>query len=114
MEVSYWSGTKKNYIKKINVNGAVPDASAYVERAGKLYSTAVPQEIDYPVYSISEENGLVTVMLSDARDQYVKYWAYFKTVYRFVFGRGRGVCGLCERAGGKGGEVGGELVWVKL
>jgi len=55
------------------VNGAIPDASTYVERAGKLYGTAVPQEIDYPVYSVSEENGLVTVTLSDARDQYVKY-----------------------------------------
>jgi len=86
MEVSYWSGIEKSdYIEKINVTGAVPDVSAYVERAGKLYSTAVPQEIGYPVYSVSEENGLVTVMLSDARDQYVKYWTYFKTVYRFVF-----------------------------
>ncbi len=83
--MSYWSGTKKNYIEKINVTGAVPDASAYVERAEKLYGTAVPQEIDYPVYSVSEENSSVTVTLSDARDQYVKYWAYFKTVYRFVF-----------------------------
>ncbi|HEY3361060.1 MAG TPA: metal-dependent hydrolase [Methanosarcina sp.] len=86
MEVSYWSGIEKSdYIEKINVTGAVPEASAYVERAGKLYSTAVPQEIDYPVYSVSEENGSVTVTLSDARDQYVKYWAYFKTVYRFFF-----------------------------
>lgn len=86
MEVSYWSGIEKSdYIEKINVTGAVPDTSAYIERAGKLYSTAVPQEIDYPVYSVSEENGSVTVTLSDARDQYVKYWAYFKTVYRFVF-----------------------------
>ena len=86
MEVSYWSGIEKSdYIEKINVTGDVPDASAYVERAGKLYSTAVPQEIDYPVYNVSEENGSVTVLLSDARDPYVKYWAYFKTVYRFVF-----------------------------
>jgi len=91
MEVSYWSGIEKSdYIKKINVTGAVPDASTYVERAGKLYSTAVPQEIDYPVYNVSEENGSVTVTLSDARDQYVKYWAYFKTVYRFVFDKENG------------------------
>ncbi|KKH98212.1 hydrolase [Methanosarcina sp. 1.H.T.1A.1] len=86
MEVSYWAGTERgDYIEKINVTGDVPDASAYAERAGKLYSTAVPQEIDYPVYSVSEENGSVTVMLSDARNPYVEYWAYFKTVYRFVF-----------------------------
>ena len=86
MEVSYWSGIEKSdYIAKINITGNVPDASTYVERVGKLYSTAVPQEIDYPVYSVSEENGSVTVLLSDARNPYVKYWAYFKTVYRFVF-----------------------------
>jgi inner membrane protein len=91
MEVSYWSGIgKSDYIEKINVTGDVPDASAYIEKAGKLYSTAVPQEIDYPVYSVSEENGSVTVTLSDARDQYVKYWAYFKTVYRFVFDKESG------------------------
>jgi len=89
IEVSYWSGIERSdYIEKVNVIGAVPDASVYIERTGKLYSTAVPREIDYPVYSVSEENGSVTVTLSDARDQYVKYWAYFKTVYRFVFEKG--------------------------
>ena len=91
MEVSYWSGIEKSgYIEKINVTGDVPDASVYVERAGKLYSTAVPQDIDYPAYSVSEENGQVTVTLNDARDPYVKYWAYFKTVYRFVFDKESG------------------------
>jgi len=86
LEVSYWSGIEKSeYIEKINITGNIPDASAYVERAGRLYSTAVPQEIDYPVYNVSEKNGSVTVGLSDARDSYVKYWAYFKTIYRFVF-----------------------------
>ncbi|AKB51182.1 hypothetical protein MSBRW_1929 [Methanosarcina barkeri str. Wiesmoor] len=50
MEVSYWSGVEKSdYIEKINLTGAIPDTFAYVERAGKLYSTAVPQKIDYPV-----------------------------------------------------------------
>jgi inner membrane protein len=91
MEVSYWSGIERSdYIEKINVTGDVPDAVAYAERAGKLYSTALPQEIDYPVYSVSEENGSVTVTLSDARNPYVKYWAYFKKVYRFVFDRESG------------------------
>ena len=86
MEVSYWSGIERSeYIKKINVTGNVPNASAYVERAGKLYSTAVPQDIDYPAYNVSEENGSVTVGLSDARDPYVTSWAYFKSAYRFVF-----------------------------
>jgi len=45
----------------------------------------VPQEIDYPAYSVSEKNGSTTVVMSDARDSYVRYWAYFKTAYRFVF-----------------------------
>lgn len=86
MEISYWSGIEKtDYIKKVNVTGNVPDASAYIERAEKLYSTVLPQEIDYPVYSVSENNSSVTVMLSDSRDEYVKYWTYFKTVYRFIF-----------------------------
>jgi inner membrane protein len=72
------------------VTGTVSDASAYVERAGKLYSTAVPQDIDYPVYNVSEGNGSINVVLSDARDPYVKSWAYFKTAYRFVFDKESG------------------------
>ena len=32
----------------------------------------------------------MTVTLSDARYKYVKYWAYFKTVYRFVFDKESG------------------------
>jgi inner membrane protein len=86
MEISYWSGiARSEFIEKINVTGNVPDASAYAERAGELYITTVPQDIDYPAYNVSEENDLVTVVLSDARNPYVKYWAYFKTIYRFVF-----------------------------
>ena len=49
-----------------------PDASRYAERAGNLYSNSVPQAIDYPVYSVSEKDGAVTVILSDARNPYVK------------------------------------------
>lgn len=91
LEVSYWSGIKKSfYVEKVSVTGDVPDASAYAERAGKLYSTSVPQAIDYPVYSVSEENGLVTVILSDARNPYVDKWPYFDTVYKFVFYRESG------------------------
>lgn len=86
LDVSYWSGIEKSeYIKKINVTANVSNASAYVERAGELYSTAVIEEIDYPVYNVSEENSSVVVTLSDARDPYVKTWAYFKTTYRFIF-----------------------------
>ena len=35
---------------------------------------------DYPVYNVSENNGSVTVVLNDARNPYVRYWAYFETV----------------------------------
>ncbi|MCC4771369.1 metal-dependent hydrolase [Methanosarcina sp. DH2] len=91
MEVSYLSGIERSdYIEKVNSTGGAPDASAYAERAGELYSTAVPQEIDYPVYSVSEDNGSVTVLLSDARNSYVERWAYFRTVYRFVFDKESG------------------------
>lgn len=91
MEVSYRSGTEKSfYVEKVSVNGDVPDASAYVERVAKLYDTSPPQEIDYPVYTVSEENGKVTVLLSDARSPYVENWPYFDVVYRFVFDRESG------------------------
>lgn len=91
IKVSYWSGIEKSfYVEKVSVTGSVPDAQTYVERAGKLYSASVPQAIDYPVYSVSEENGLVTVVLSDARNPYVDKWPYFDTVYRFVFDRESG------------------------
>ncbi len=91
LEVSYWSGVEKSfYVNKVTVAGDVPDASAYAEKAGKLYSNSVPQAIDYPVYSVSEKDGSVTVILSDARNPYVKNWPYFDTVYRFVFDRESG------------------------
>lgn len=91
LEVSYWSGVEKSfYVEKVTVAGDVPEASTYAEKAGKLYSNSVPQAIDYPVYSISEKDGYVTVILSDARNPYVKNWPYFDTVYRFVFDRESG------------------------
>jgi len=96
LEVSYWSGIKNSfYVEKVSVTGEVPDAQGYAERVGKLYSASVPQAIDYPVYSVSEEKGseekgLVTVILSDVRNPYVDKWPYFDTVYRFVFDRKSG------------------------
>jgi inner membrane protein len=86
MEISYLQGIEKSeYVRRINVTGNVSNPIAYAERAEKLYSTALPQEIDYPAYNISADNSSVTVILNDARDKYVKYWAYFDTDYRFVF-----------------------------
>jgi len=91
LEVSYWAGIEKSfYVEKVPVTGNVPDAPEYVEKVGKLYSNSVPQAIDYPVYSVSEKNGLLTVVLSDARNPYVEKWPYFDTVYRFVFDRKSG------------------------
>jgi inner membrane protein len=91
LELSYWSGIEKSfYVDKISVTGNIPDASAYAEKAGKLYCASVPKTIDYPVYSVSEENGLITVILTDARKPYVDKWPYFDTVYRFVFNRTSG------------------------
>jgi inner membrane protein len=86
LEISYLSGVKRReYVEKISVKGNVPDASTYIERAKRLYQNSVIQEIDYPVYSVSEKNGYVTVALSDARSPYFEDWAYFKSFYNFVF-----------------------------
>lgn len=91
MKISYLAGTEKSeYVKKVSINGNIPDASAYIERARNLYGSSVPQEIDYPVYEVSEDDGFVTVTLSDARNPYVENWAYFKSVYRFIFDKENG------------------------
>ncbi len=91
MKISYISGTEKSkYIKKVSINGNIPDAPVYIERARKLYSSGVPQEIDYPVYEVTEDGNFVTVTLSDARNPYVENWAYFKSVYRFIFNEENG------------------------
>lgn len=34
---------------------------------------------------VDGEIGSVMVVLNDARNRYVRYWAYFETVYWFVF-----------------------------
>jgi len=70
---------------KCAVTGNIPDAFTYIERAKRLYQKSVIQEIDYPVYSVSEKNGCVTVTLSNARNPYFEDWAYFKSFYKFVF-----------------------------
>lgn len=86
LEVSYLKGIKRSeYVEKISVKGNIPDAPTYIERARRLYQNGVIQEIDYPVYSVSEKNGYVTVTLSDARNPYFEDWAFFKSFYKFVF-----------------------------
>lgn len=91
LKVRYLAGVEESfYVEKVSVSGNVPDAIIYAERAGKLYNASVPQAIDYPVYSVSEKDETVTVILSDARNPYVDKWPYFDTVYRFVFDRETG------------------------
>jgi inner membrane protein len=86
LEVSYLKGIKRSeYVEIISVKGNIPDAPTYIERARRLYQNGVIQEIDYPVYSVSEKNGYVTVTLSDARNPYFEDWAFFKSFYKFVF-----------------------------
>jgi inner membrane protein len=89
MEVNYWSGIKRSdFVEKINtsnVTGNVSDAILYAEKAGTLYSTALPQDVDFPAFSVSDNNSSIIVNLTDSRDLYVKNWAYFDTTYRFVF-----------------------------
>lgn len=91
LKVSYWKGIEESfYVDKVSVTGNVPDAQAYVKRTETLYGSSVPQAIDYPIYAVSEENGYVTVILSDDRNPYVDKWPYFDTVYRFVFDKKTG------------------------
>lgn len=91
MKISYLAGIEKSgYVEKISVNGNIPDAPVYIKRAKNLYSSGVPQEIDYPVYEVSEGDGFITVTLSDARNPYAENWAYFKSVYRFIFDKENG------------------------
>jgi len=86
LEISYLSGIEKSlYVEKVSVEGNVSDATVYIKKVENLYRAGVPQEIDYPVYSVSETNNSVTVILSDVRNPYIKKLAYFKSFYRFVF-----------------------------
>ena len=76
------------------MTGNISDAVFYAEKASRLYSKGLPQDVDFPAFSVSNNvsnnNSSVTVDLTDARDPYVKYWAYFDTAYRFVFDMGSG------------------------
>lgn len=86
LKVSYLSGIESSeYIEKVSLDGDISDAPTYIERVDKLYSSGVPQEIDYPVYNVSENSDSVIVILSDARNPYAENWAYFKSAYRFTF-----------------------------
>lgn len=88
LEISYLSGIEKSlYVKKVSVEGNISNSAAYVKRVEKLYRAGVPQEIDYPIYSISETKDSIVVILSDVRNPCIQELAYFKSVYRFVFNK---------------------------
>ena len=81
---SYWSGLKnEKFVDKCTCD---EDSSlSYIQRAQVLYESSLPGEVDYPVYNVSTYDSNVTVVLSDARNPFAQYWAYFKTEYIFVF-----------------------------
>ncbi|MFY9340334.1 MAG: metal-dependent hydrolase [Methanosarcina flavescens] len=88
LKVGYLSGIEESfYVEKVSVEGNISDSEDYIKRAENLYRGGVSEEIDYPVYSVSEDNDTVTVTLSDARNPFLEELAYFKSFYRFVFDR---------------------------
>ncbi|MBP1908640.1 metal-dependent hydrolase [Methanolobus bombayensis] len=84
LTLSYLSGIEEEgFVKKCTCD---QDSSApYIQRALSLYNSSLPGEVDYPVYNVSTYDSNVTVVLSDARNPFAEYWAYFKTEYVFVF-----------------------------
>lgn len=84
---SYWSGIEKGTIIQIYPDNA-SDVMPYIFRAKLLYDSSLPGEVDYPVYNVSASGNNVTVVISDARNSYAQYWAYFKAEYIFVFDNG--------------------------
>lgn len=85
-ETTYMSTiSRSEVIPKCSYENTTTEDSGYITRAVELYNSSLPREIDYPVYNISENSTTAIVTISDARSVYVKYWAYFKVDYIFVF-----------------------------
>lgn len=85
-ETTYWNGIyRSDLIPKGSHATLNAMNSRYISKAAALYNSSLPQEIDYPVYNITENSTTITVVISDARSVYVKYWEYFKVEYIFVF-----------------------------
>lgn len=81
---SYWSGIEKTDFVRI-YSSEPGNSMSFITRSKMLYDAGLPGEIDYPVYNASASESNVTVTISDARNSYAKYWAYFKTEYVFTF-----------------------------
>ena len=85
-EATYWKGIHRSSLVPMNSYDNIPAENyGYISRAAALYDSSLPQEIDYPVYNITGNSTTTTVTVSDARSVYVKYWAYFKVEYIFIF-----------------------------
>lgn len=85
-EASYWNSIYiSDFIPKRSYENSTTGNSGYILRASALYDSSLPQEIDYPVYNITENSTTAIVTISDARSVYVKYWAYFRVEYIFIF-----------------------------
>ncbi len=85
-EASYWKGIHRSDLIPVNsYDNLTVQNNGYISRAAVLYDSSFPQEIDYPVYNITENSTNAIVTVSDARSAYVKYWAYFNVEYTFIF-----------------------------
>jgi inner membrane protein len=85
-EASYWKGVHRSDLIPVNSYEHVTTENyEYISRVAALYDSSLPQEIDYPVYNITGNSTTAIVTVSDARSVYVKYWAYFKVEYTFIF-----------------------------
>lgn len=85
-EITYWNGIcRSDFIPEKSFCNITDNNSVYISRAALLYDSGLPKEIDYPVYNITENSTTAIVTISDARSVYVKYWAYYKVQYTFVF-----------------------------
>ncbi|WP_407356065.1 metal-dependent hydrolase [Methanolobus sp. WCC5] len=81
---SYWEGIEKEtFVPKYPDNKS--EYTDYIQRTRILYEGSLPGEVDYPVYNVSASDTDITVTLSDARNIYAQYWAYFNTEYVFIF-----------------------------
>jgi inner membrane protein len=90
LETSYWSGIERSmYVPAVILleNAEGDDIETYMQYSTDIYSSSPFQEIDYPVYIISSNEELVSVMLVDARNPFALYWTYFRTEYVFEFSR---------------------------
>jgi inner membrane protein len=90
IEASYWSGIERSmFVPALVVaeNAENNDLATYVQHANDIYRSGPFQEIDYPVYIISDNDNVVTVMMTDARNPFALYWTYFRTEYIFEFNR---------------------------